>query len=106
MNVIDFEVEDGATARGGLVRGAKHQADVAALEEGEIPGVEEELHTEGVLVKTARTREVVDGDGDLTYLFEIDEGRGDVGVTHERPPGDRAIDHIGQTASPRSFHGA
>ncbi len=52
----------------------EHEADVAALEEGEVARIEKELHAEGVLVEVLGAGEVIDGDGDLGDRIEMDGG--------------------------------
>ena len=74
VDVGDAEVEDGALGDRGFVRCADGQAYGAALEEGHVAGIEEEPHTEGVLIKVFGLREIVDGEGDLSDFVQVDLG--------------------------------
>jgi hypothetical protein len=86
VDVVHFVIKDGTAARFRFLWSGEHEADVAALEEGEVAGVEEELHAKGVLVEILGAGEVIDSDGDLTDRIEMDSGGCGIGMAHRVPP--------------------
>ena len=86
VDVVDFVVEDGAAAWFLLLRCGEHEADLTALEKGELAGVEEESHPQDVLVEVLCASDVIDGEGDLADGSEMDRGGRRGVMTHLVPP--------------------
>ena len=63
---------------------ADHEADIAALKEREVAGIEQEPHSQGVLVEVLGARQIRHGDGDLPNLFEVNHGLRGMGLVHDR----------------------
>src|SRR5581483_2239064 len=69
FNIRNFEVQDGGRViELRAFRRAQHQADAAAIEEGQTAGGEEQLESEYVTVELDRAIGIVHVDGDLANL--------------------------------------
>jgi hypothetical protein len=74
MNVRDSKIEYGARMiEFGILGGAQHEPDTAAVEKGECWGCRnrEMAHAQDISIKLDRLRNIVDSHGDLTDLAQL-----------------------------------
>jgi len=66
MDIRSLVVNDGTVSRSRVLGHSQHEADTAAIEEGHIGGFEQERQSEHVPVKRQGSRNVFDGQCDLS----------------------------------------